>query len=356
VRVPSRSWPARLRPGRQAGPVAAGLIVLVLSAGCATEEKTPGRAVSVPRQPRPSEATEAGAPREELDAILGEMSAAIQRGDCERALALGDQLMARKPPEDVRAQAERLRKVAKQQLLQSLYVDAVVRTEKDRVTIGERIKGDVTLINVGTEKIVIEDEAPGAPAGSSRTLLHLEVRYREFSPDGTVVAETLTSNVVVGRRITLAAGGRHSIPLELDTLGQNPSGTMLRHYDVGGSVFLAELRAGDETIYGQIQLKPRRVQVFPRNWEHLMNDPVGKLAEAIRRRSPTHVPLAAALVPQDARPQALAVLRDALRDGTADGPGPATQRACCVALSVLTGEDRKPDPEVWLRRLDELLS
>jgi hypothetical protein len=33
----------------------------------------------------------------------------------------------------------------------------------------------------------------------------------------------------------------------------------------------------------------------------------------------------------------------------------ATLKACCVALAVLTGEQRKPDPDAWLRRLDELL-
>ena len=221
--------------------------------------------------------------------------------------------------------------------------------------IGDAIVGEVMLINVGTEPVVIEDERQGGGA-SSRTLLHLEVAYREFVPDGTLVRDMLTSNVVIGKRITIAPGQRYSIPVRLDTLEQNPAGTMLRHYDIGGSVFLAELRVGKETIYGQLQIKPRRVRVFPRNYEHLLNQPLARLQDAIRRRSPDHIPLAAALVPEEQKREALTVLRDALRQPTTSGADVATQRACCVALSVLTDEDRKPDAQEWLRRLSELLA
>lgn len=331
-----------------------------VAAGCAAGGNAPptGKAVTVPRaaQTKTAAPPEAGeAAKKDVDAALDGMTSAIRNGDYERALAIGDEILRKKPGDEAKGNIERLRKVAKQHLLQTFYVDAVIRAQKDRVTIGETIKGEVTLINVGREQIVIEDEARDASQGASRTLIHLEVGYREFIPDGTLVRETLTSNVVVGRRITIAPAGRYAIPLELDTSSQNPSGTMLRHYDIGGTVFLAELRAGQETIYGQLQLKPRRVQVFPRNWEHLAERPGEKLAEAIRKRSPTHVPLAAALVSEAEKQSALSTIRAALRDTSATGPDAATQKACCVALVILTGEERKPDTEVWLHRLDELL-
>ena len=118
---------------------------------------------------------------------------------------------------------------------------------------------------------------------------------------------------------------------------------MLRHYDIGGSVFLSALKSGKETIYGQLQIKPYRVQVFPRNWEHLADKPLARLTDAIRRRSPDHVPLAAALVPEDQKTDALLTIRNGLRE-------PASTPA-----DMLTGEDRKPEPTEWLRRLDELL-
>jgi hypothetical protein len=283
------------------------------------------------------------------------MSSAIQHGDHERAVAIADSILKKEPPEEARQQIDRLRKAARQHLLQTFYVDAVVRAAKDRITIGDPIVGEVVLINVGTDPVVIEDEKAGAGA-SSRTLLHLEVAYREFAPDGTLVRDLLTSNVLIGKRITIAPGQRHTIPLKLDTLEQNPGGTMLRHYDIGGSVFLAELKAGKETIYGQLQLKPHRVRVFPRNYEHLADKPLARLADAIRRRSPDHIPLAAALVPEAQRRDALVVLRDALREPASNAADAATQRACCVAASVLTDEDRKPDPQEWLKRLAELIS
>jgi hypothetical protein len=355
VRPAIASEPARERAGRRRVAGLAAVLASAWVAACASTGERPGRAVSVPRQARPEVAEREASSREEFDAGLAEMASAIQRGDCERALVVGDQMLRKKPPAEVRTQIERLRKAARQQLLQAFYLDAVVRAERPRVTLGERIKGEVTLINVGTERLVIEDASGNPALGASRTLLHLEVGYREFSPDGTLVRETLSSNVVVGRRITLAPGARFSIPLELDTLEQNPGGSTLRHYDIGGSVILAELRTGEDVMYGQVELKPARVQVFPRNWEHLADDPVARLSDAIRRRSPPHVPLAAALVPEARRTEALGALRQALREGSADGPDPATLRACCVALNVLTGEDRNPDPKSWLARLDEIL-
>jgi hypothetical protein len=337
----------------------AAIVVLIAAAGCAAEEKkVSGAPVSVPRAPKkaPEPEPAPGLSKKEIDETLAEMASAIQHGDHERALALGDRLLLKKPPEEVREQIERLRKVAKQHLLQSFYVDAVVRSAKERITIGDPIVGEIVLINVGTTPVTIEDEAQGAAAGSgSRTMLRVEVQYREFVPDGTIVKDVLTSNVLIGKRITIPVGQRHSIPLKLDTLEQNPGGTMLRHYDIGGSVFLSSLQAGKETIYGQLQIKPRRVQVFPRNWEHLAERPLDRLADAIRRRSPDHVPLAAALVPEDGRRRALETLRAGLKEPVSTPADAATQRACCVALTVITGEDRKPDPEEWLRRLDELL-
>src|SRR5262249_19318342 len=110
------------------------------------------------------------------------------------------------------------------------------------------------------------------------------------------------------------------------------------------------------TIYGQLKLKPKRVQVFPKNYEHLADRPVERLSEAIRKRSPPHIPLAAALVPESQRRAALIVLRDALKEMPALGPDEATVKACCTALVILTSEERKPDAEAWLHRLDELLS
>jgi hypothetical protein len=348
----------RRAPARRGILLPALLVAAGILAGCASNDRPAGKPVSVPRAtkgaPGPAAAPTAGPSRQEIDDALADISSAIQHGDHERAVAIADRMLKKDPPEEARQQIDRLRKAARQHLLQTFYVDAVVRSAKDRVTIGDPIVGEVVLINIGTEPVVIEDERPGGGAGS-RTLLHLEVAYREFVPDGTLVRDLLTSNVVLGKRITIAPAQRYTIPLKLDTLEQNPAGTMLRHYDIGGSVFLAELKTGKEVIYGQLQLKPHRVRVFPKNYEHLADKPLARLKDAIRRRSPDHVPLAAALVPESQRTEVLIVLRDALRAPASTAADVATQRACCVALAAVTDEDRKPEPQEWLKRLGELI-
>jgi hypothetical protein len=357
--------PARRARARRAILLSLALVAAGVFGGCASSDDRPGaKAISIPRAKKgeaggggggSAAAPEPKGPtQQEIDDALAQMSSAIQHGDHERAVAIADSILKKEPPEEARQQIDRLRKAARQHLLQTFYVDAVVRAGKERVTIGDPIVGEVVLINIGTDPVVIEDEKTGGGA-SSRTLLHLEVAYREFAPDGTLVRDLLTSNVLLGKRITIAPTQRYSIPLKLDTLEQNPGGTMLRQYDIGGSVFLAEMKTGKETIYGQLTLKPHRVRVFPRNYEHLADKPVARLADAIRRRSPDHIPLAAALVADSQKNEALAVLRDGLREPASSGIDVATQRACCVALSVITDEDRKPEPQEWLKRLGELL-
>ena len=129
------------------------------------------------------------------------------------------------------------------------------------------------LINVGTEPVVIEDERRGAgvvaDAAAPRGRLP-RVRARRHARAGHADVERRDREAHHDRARRSATRSR----VKLDTLEQNPAGTMLRHYDIGGSVFLAELKAGKETIYGQLQIKPRRVRVFPRNYEHLADQPL----------------------------------------------------------------------------------
>ncbi len=288
---------------------------------------------------------------------LHRLQLAVEDGDYETALQVGDELLRRGVAGTDRDKVESARMNAKQHLMQSFYLDAVIRLDRTRVTVGESITGEVALLNLSPETLVIADEAEVASGGApsnSRTLLRMETDYTEFGFDGTQVHDRLTQNTLIGEPVTLAPGKRHLIPIKIDTMDQNPSGISLKEYVVSGTLYMAQLKVGEELVPGNLVLKPTRVRVFPRNWEHLSQSPVTRLDEALKRRSPPHVPLAAALVAPESRRSALDVIRRAFDDQTKTGPDQATRVAACVALRILTGEDRRPEPSAWHDRLLEL--
>ena len=289
----------------------------------------------------------------EIEALAAAMTGDLARGDYQAALDASDALYARGPTSSQRNRLETMRAEARRRLLQTLFVDGLIRVDKDELAIGEPISGEVLLVNLSGRKLSIYDlPRDGSRRGEgARSSLHFDVRYTEFAADGTLVDDRLTWTVAVGRDVILEPGGRAAFPLDLDTMAQNPGASALRTYEISAVLYPAEIRVDDENLPGVVRFKPRIVRVFPRNYEHLKKDPVGRLAEAVRKRSAVHLPLAAALVPPADRERALEVLRIALWAEGSEAPDDRTAVAVCVAARVLTGFESAPEPKLWAERL-----
>ncbi len=235
--------------------------------------------------------------------------------------------------------------------LQTLYLDGIIRLDRDAFAIGDPITGEVVLANLSAGPLEILDRPRAGGATATPSVLRFEVGYVEYAPNGAVVRDLITWNVEVGRDVILAPGERFSFPLRLATDEHNPGGATLRTYDIEASLYPAEIRAGDEAIPGVVRFEKRVARVFPRNFEHLRRDPAGRIAEAIAKRSPPHLPLAAALVPPADRGRALAEILRALETTGESAPDQATLVACCVAARILTGRDLPAEPALWLEEL-----
>lgn len=294
---------------------------------------------------------ETGVPDDEVDAVAERMRELVRRGDYEGALRASDELLARKPTSEQRSRVERMRVEARRRLLQTLYLDGIIRLDRDAFAIGDPITGEVVLANLSAGPLEILDRPRAGGATATPSVLRFEVGYVEYAPNGAVVRDLITWNVEVGRDVILAPGERFSFPLRLATDEHNPGGATLRTYDIEASLYPAEIRAGDEAIPGIVRFEKRVARVFPRNFEHLRRDPAGRIAEAIAKRSPPHLPLAAALVPPADRGRALAEILRALETTGESAPDQATLVACCVAARILTGRDLPAEPALWLEEL-----
>jgi hypothetical protein len=260
-----------------------------------------------------------------------------------------DLLLANPCPAPIRSRVSALRTEARRKLLQTLYVDAIVRLDREDVPLGDPITGEVLLVNLSGKPVVLRDVARGA---GGRSTLRVDVGYTEDWADGTFVRDRIVWAVAIGRDLTLPPGGREALPLDLDTLARRDGpGHPVRTYDVSATLFPAELLVDGEPVPGSLSFAQKRVRVFPRNYEHLKNDPLGRLKEAIDKRSPTHVVLAAALIaPKDreaGKERLLATLEG--RDGAA--PDAAVRASCCAAARVLTDGEPSLDAETWIERL-----
>ena len=254
-----------------------------------------------------------------------------------------------------RVALDALRIRLKRHLLQSVLVEALVVLDRERVAVGEPITGELVLVNMAREPLLIPAEVPlPGPGGQhSRSVLHLKLDVREFGSDGTTMDDTRTWNLDVGEDILLMPGERRSWPLGLDSAEINPLSVAYRRYTIGATLLPARIEIGTETWPGTLAFRERTCEVFPRNWEHLSAHPLERLGEAIAKRSPVHIPLAAALIPPEQRRAGVDLLRATL---SMDPEGPRsgeTQVAACVALAILTGESLPARPDVWRKRLEQ---
>ena len=72
-------------------------------------------------------------------------------------------------------------------------------------------------------------------------------------------------------------------------------------------MYPAEIRIGGKKWPGNLSFKPATCKVFPRNYQHLAANPLERIDQAVAKNSPTHVPLAAALVKEGEREKAIEV-------------------------------------------------
>lgn len=357
----------------------AGVLFLLLALGCETQGGATRSTLVIPRggKDQPAEVNEAprisedpgalasnpipegssleGPPKkreapkpEEIEERLASIRRVVREQDYERALEMVNDLRGHSLPEQTSRELDVIRIEVKQHLLQSMAADAFIVADRSRVAVGDVISGEFLLVNLGRERMVIPATVRPSRDRESRSTIHIDVAYVEYALDGSIINERLTWSVEIGDDVDLEPGARRSWPLNLESAHFSPQSVNYRTFLVTASLFPAEIRIGNESYPGTLKFKPARIEVFPRNFEHLEKAPISRLREALKKDSAPHVPIASALVPIEGRREATQTLIDALDSSLAAEISSETRLACCVGLRILTGEDVEPDPERWL--------
>lgn len=326
-------------------------LLLLLFVGCAgapetenaTEPGDPGAEQGAPSPDAIDPAVPPPPTTEDFRDRVKAIRELIEAHDYDRALAAIDETVGLGPPEDLARYLGGLRAGLKRDILQSLYVDALIVLDERRVALGTPITGQVLIVNLSNEQLTIP-----ANAGGNETTIQLDLRYTEFDMGGTVLRERRQHPVLIGKDIVLGPGERHAEPIVLDSLEYGPQRVNYRTYRLEALMYPAEIRIGDEKWPGNLTFKPATCEVFPRNYEHLAKKPLERLDQAVAKNSPTHVPLAAALVEVGEKNRAIDKLIGFLRRDWGEDPDGSTRVACCVGLRILTGEDIVAHPDRWL--------
>ncbi|MEE9392201.1 MAG: hypothetical protein V3W41_06825 [Planctomycetota bacterium] len=286
---------------------------------------------------------------EEIEAIIAE-------GDLKGAIAMIDEMSVEEgldPKWRSRFQVLKIR--AKRDLAQTKLLRGIIRLNRYRFAIGDIIKGEVVLENISGREVFIPatsevQSGDGRGALATGTFFHRKVTYHEFVPSNTVIMETDTANIRVDEDIRLAPGESFRIPIELDTGMRNKGGRMLRSYVFDCTLHPAEIMVGDEMFNVSLPFRSAEARVYPLNAEHLAIEPLDKVKESFRRRTPTHLHLAASLVGVDEMENLYGFFYLKLRDPKTPDYMELAIMTCLRICSGDSGPENKESWLAWLRK------
>jgi hypothetical protein len=227
-----------------------------------------------------------------------------------------------------------------------------VEAEREPIAFGEDLRVRIRLRNTGARRVRvplvlgdrptrfdINDPRPVDP--SSRSVFVLEVARREVDVRAQVVTTTRRVYRPLPRELDLAPGAEAEMVFTIADVGNELPLDGFRVFTVGGHFRPVVLEVGGLRRWDRVPLAEGRLRSFRPNYEHLADDPVRRLGQAIEKGAPVHLLTASALVPWDRRREAVDLLVDALQ-----GSRPMDY-AMFGALHHLTDVELGRDAAAW---------
>ncbi|MCB9831171.1 MAG: hypothetical protein H6807_01755 [Planctomycetes bacterium] len=340
------------------------LLVLPISCGSSpreAEEEASVEGVILPRTPPTSVALSEEQRLEQenqLQSLLDQAALLHVKEDYRAALEVIRIAATMNPPEPFGHRFRALEIKVRADLLRRCYLDAFVRFDRPWYTIGETIEGEIILMNISDQLLVVPattmvaapDPAPGAESAEqeSRSVVRSVMTYREYLPSNTVITNRQTENFGIPQDIRLQPGETHRIPVAIDTNDINVAGQMYRRYRIACSLHAAEIRVGDEIFHGVLEYRPAHAGVFPRNAEHLADEPMTRVRQALAKASPLHLSLAAAFIDPRDQAQCRAYEDFCLEELERPEGLPRMQDALMCGLAILQDDENNRSKEDWI--------
>ena len=289
---------------------------------------------------KPANARPRGKPKQTPEWFETELASAEKElEESKLAAALERIYHARKQnPEQAHAhELERLLLRVNQAVLDMATLSARVEAERDPIVFGDPLRIRVVLRNDGPRAILI----PARPRRHSRSLFIFDIVRTELDTRAQVVTTRRRVHYPVRSDIDIPAGGTTERIISLGQSGNDRPLAGFRVYTVGGALRPAYLAVGKLKRWEVVKLEPGSLRSFRPNYEHLADDPVARIVQAIAKRAGVHLLTASALVRPGRRRAAVDKLVNAL-----EGNRPIDW-AIFASLHHLTELDMGRDAAAW---------
>jgi hypothetical protein len=312
------------------------LLFLVALAACSSSEPSVSRErVVLSAAPRPS-----GNPRrppEWFEQEIVAASADLREGRLEEGLARVHAARAQAPgPEDATALDDLLRRFH-QSVLDLPTLVAAMEPERDPITFGEPLRVRIRLKNPGTRRVRVRAK----PRKTSPTVFVLDVLRTEYDVRAQVVSSHAQVTYPLRRDLDIPPGGTTEITFTVEESGNERPLDGFRTFRVSGQLRASSVELGRLRRYEAVRLAAATLRSFRPNYEHLLDDPLARVRQALERNAPIHLLTAAALAPLSRRGEAVDLLVAALRGGG------AMDLAACACLEYLTNAGLGRDADAW---------
>jgi hypothetical protein len=214
---------------------------------------------------------------------------------------------------------------------------AAVAPERDPIAFGEPVRVRIRLTNRTDREVRVR----ARPPGKSPTLFLLDVVRTEYDVRAQIVSARRQVHYPLRKDVDLPPGGSAEITFTLPDAGNERPLEGFRTFTVAGELRASVVELGRLRRYDAIRIRPAALRAFRPNWEHLADDPLRRVRQALEKGAPLHLLTATALTPSGQRREAVDALIGALRGG---GP---TDFAAYAGLEYLTSAGLGLDADAW---------
>ncbi|MHC4162319.1 MAG: hypothetical protein ACYSUM_09335 [Planctomycetota bacterium] len=226
--------------------------------------------------------------------------------------------------------------------------------DRDPIVFGETLRVRVRLHNPTRRDIripvrldaVTVHASPPKPGQStviksSASRFVLDVLSREFDVRAQVVLNRRRMHRELGRELDFPPGSTRELVLDLGKVDNDRPLAGFRSYTVGGQLRAANVEVGGMRRWEAIRLADAELRSFRPGYEHLADDPVRRIGQAIEKGAFVHLLTATALVPYERRREATDRLIAAL------GRRSSLDWALFACLQYITGTELGRDVDAW---------
>ncbi len=306
----------------------------------AEEPAAPGRRAASAAPASPGRGNRDAATRRTPEWFVAERTSAeaeLGRGELQKAAQrLYRALRARPDSAERRRLQDLLRRVNTGVLKVETLVGSM-ETEKSPVVFKESIRVRVRLRNQSGQRVRI----PAASRGVSASLFVFDIERRDYDSRANIITTKSRVHRPLERELDLAPGASTEVILDIGVIGNDRPLDGVRRFRIGGVLRPNVLEVGGLRRWDAVRLAPVELRSFRENFEHLADNPVRRIGQAIQKNAPVHLLTAAALVPAGSRQAAVDVLIDRLQGGR------RIDFAILAALIHLCEVEFGRDPSAW---------